>query len=70
MFFELEAQVDGLLLEVGDLLAEGVDVGGSAESGLVPGLFAECFGQAFFQLADVGGEPDGAFVRGEQVGLQ
>ena len=40
-FFELEAQVDGLLFEVGDLLAEGVDVGGGAEPGLAPGLFAE-----------------------------
>jgi hypothetical protein len=28
LFFELEAQVDGLLFEVGDLLAEGVGVGG------------------------------------------
>ncbi len=57
-FPELEAQVDGLLFEVGDLLAEGVDVGGGAEPGLVPGLFAECFGQAFLQLPDAGGEPD------------
>jgi hypothetical protein len=44
-FLELEAQVDGLLLEVADLVVEGVDVSGEAESGLVPGLFAECFGQ-------------------------
>ncbi len=57
-FFELEAQVDGLLFEVGDLLAEGVDVGGGAESGLVPGLLAECLGQAFLQQPDAGGEPD------------
>ncbi len=46
-FFELEAQVDGLLLEVGDLLGEGVDVGGDAEPGLVPGLLAECLGQVY-----------------------
>jgi len=38
--FELEPQVDGLLLEAGDLLAEGVDVGGGAEPGLAPGLLA------------------------------
>ena len=42
-FFELEAQVDGLLLEVGDLLVEGVDVGGRAEPGFAPGLLAERF---------------------------
>ena len=57
-FFELEAQVDGLLFEVGDLLVEGVDVGGGAEPGFVPGLLAECFGQAFLQLPDAGGEAD------------
>ena len=57
-FLELEAQVDGLLFEVGDLLAEGVDVGGDAESGLAPGLLAECLGQAPFELPDAGGEPD------------
>ena len=57
-FFELEAQVDGLLLQVGDLLAEGVDVGGDAEPGLAPGLLAECLGQAFLELPHAGGEPD------------
>jgi hypothetical protein len=29
-FLKLEAQVDDLLFEVGDFLAEGVDVGGDA----------------------------------------
>ena len=57
-FLELEAQVDGLLFEVGDLLAEGVDVGGDAEAGLVPGLLTECLGQAPFKLPDAGAEPD------------
>ena len=57
-FLELQAQVDGLLLEMGDLLAEGVDVSGCAEPGFAPGLFAERLGQAFFELPDAGGEPD------------
>lgn len=43
-FLQLEAQVDGPLFEVGDLLLEGVEVGGCAEPGLAPGLLAECFG--------------------------
>ena len=30
-FFKLELQVDGLLLQVGDLVVEGVGVGGRAE---------------------------------------
>jgi len=33
-------------------------------------FFAECFGQAFFQLPDPAVEPLGAFAGGEQVGLQ
>ena len=54
-FFELQAQVDGLLFEVGDLLAEGIDVSGRAEPGFAPGLLAERLGQAFFELPDAGG---------------
>jgi hypothetical protein len=69
-FFELEAQVGGLLLKVGDLLVEGVDIGGRAEPGFAPGLVAERFGQAVFELPHAGGEPDRAFMGGEQVGLQ
>ena len=69
-FGELQAQVDGLLLEVGDLLVEGVDVGRGAEPGLAPGVLAECLGQAFLQVLDARVEPGGTFVRGEQVGLQ
>ena len=68
--FELEVQVNDLLLEVGDLLAEGADVGGGAEPGFPPGLFTERFGQAVFELLDAGGEPDRAFVGGGQVCLQ
>ena len=56
-FLELQAQFDGLLFEVADLLVEGVDVGGDAEARFVPGLFTECFGQAGFQLPDTAGEP-------------
>ncbi len=63
--FELEPQVDGLLLEVGDLLFEGVDIGGGAEPGFAPGLFAERLGEAVFELPDAGGEPEGTFVGGE-----
>ena len=69
-FFELQSQVGGLLFEVGDFLAERVDVGGGAEPGFAPRLFAERIGQPLFELADAGAEPDGAFVGGEQVGLQ
>ena len=43
-FFQLEPQVGDLLLEVGDLVAEGVDVGGRAEPGVAPGLLAERLG--------------------------
>jgi hypothetical protein len=39
-FFELEAQVNGLLLEVSDLLAESADAGQRAEPGFVPGILA------------------------------
>ena len=53
-FLELQAQVDGLLFEVGDLLVEGVDVGGRAEPGFAPGLLAERLGQAFLELPDAG----------------
>ena len=54
-FLELQAQVDGLLFEVGDLLAEGIGVGGRAEPGFAPGMLAERLGQAFFELPDAGG---------------
>jgi hypothetical protein len=43
-FLKPETQVDSLLLQVGDLLGEGVDIGGGAEPGLAPGLLAERFG--------------------------
>ena len=56
-FFELQAQVDGLLLEMGDLLGEGIDAGGRAEPGFAPGLLAERLGQALFELPGAGGEP-------------
>jgi hypothetical protein len=68
--FELQAQVGGLLFEVGDFLAEGVDIGGRAEPGLAPCLFAERAGQPLFELADAGAEADGPFVGSEQIGLQ
>jgi hypothetical protein len=33
-------------------------------------LLAECFGEPFFELAGAGGEPQGAFAGGEEIGLQ
>jgi hypothetical protein len=54
---------------VSDFLAEGLDVGGGAEPGLAPGLVAEIFGQAFFQVMDAGAEPVGTFVCCEEVSL-
>ena len=41
-----------------------------AEPGFAPRLFAERIGQPLLELADAGAEADGAFVGGEQVGLQ
>src|SRR5271163_3746456 len=41
LLFELESEVDDLLLHLADLLVEGVDVGGCREPGLAPGLLAE-----------------------------
>ncbi|MEU8151049.1 hypothetical protein [Nonomuraea sp. NPDC048901] len=70
MFFELEAQIDDLLLQMGDLLVERVDIGGCAEPGLAPDPFAECLGQAFLKLLGAGVESDRPFVGSEQVGLQ
>ena len=55
---------------MGDPLVECVDVDRGSEPGLAPGLFAEGLGQSFFQVLDSGVEPDGAFVGGEEVGLQ
>src|SRR5438874_609774 len=40
-FGKLETKVGGLLFEGEDALVEFVDVGGSAEPGLAPGIFAQ-----------------------------
>ena len=64
-FFELEAEVGGLLFEVGDLPGERVDVGGGAEPGFPPCLLAEGFRQPLLKLVDAGGEAGGSFVGGE-----
>jgi hypothetical protein len=69
-FVELLLQVEVVLFEVVDALVEDVDVGRGAEPGLALGLFAEGFGQPFLEVLDAGVEPGGAFVGGEQVGLQ
>lgn len=55
-FLELETETDGVLLECDDLVLELIDVVGSAESGLVPCLFAERVGQTVLELLDAGGE--------------
>ena len=65
-FAELQAQVDGLLLEVGDLLVQGVDVDGGAQAGLAPGVLTECFGQAFLEVLDA--RAAGWRVRGRRAG--
>jgi hypothetical protein len=39
----LPAEVDGLLLEFGDLLVELPNVGGTAQAGFIPDLLAEGF---------------------------
>ena len=56
-FGELQAQVDDLLLEPGDLLVEGVDVGGGAEPGGVPGALAEGVGEPTFEVLDAAVQP-------------
>jgi hypothetical protein len=55
---------------VNDALFQLVDVVGGAEAGLAPGLFAEEFGQALFELTHSCGEADRALLGGEQVGVQ
>ena len=70
LFFELEAEVNDLLLQLAHLLVKGIDVGGYREPGLAPGLFAERLRQPFLQLPDAGVQPGGAFVGSEQVRLQ
>ncbi len=66
-FGELQTQVDDLLLEPGDLLVEGVDVGGGAEPGDVPGALAEGVGEPTFEVLDSAGGA-GRRVRGRRVG--
>ena len=61
-FGELQAQVDDLLFESGDLLVKGFDVGGGAAPGVVPGALAEGVGESPFEVLDSVVEPGGAFV--------
>ena len=53
---DLETQVDDLLLEDLVVLLERVGIGGCAEPGFMPGVFAEQDGEAAFELLDAGGE--------------
>jgi hypothetical protein len=55
---------------VGDLLVECVDVGGGAQAGLAPGVLAQCGGETLLEVLDASVKPGGAFVGGEEVGLQ
>jgi hypothetical protein len=52
-FVELLAQVDGLLLEVGDGLVERVDVGGGAEPGLFARLARRVFRRGVSRVAEL-----------------
>ena len=63
-FVELLSKVEVVLFELADSLVECVDVGGGAEPGLAPGVFAECLGESLLELADAGVETGGAFVGG------
>jgi hypothetical protein len=65
-FFELQAHAGGLLLELVDLLGERVNVGGRAESAVVPGQLVEGFGEPVFELPDARGQPERAFAGGKQ----
>jgi hypothetical protein len=69
-FDELQAQIKPLLLEVRDLLVQGVEVGWGAQPGLAPCVLTGCFGEAFLEVLNANVQPGGAFVGGEQVGLQ
>jgi len=61
-FVELLLKVEVVLFELADALVEGIDVGGGAEPGLVPGLFAERLREPLFQLLDAGAEPGDSLV--------
>ncbi len=69
-FVELEAQVDDALLEGGVLLLERVDVGGRAEPGFPPCVFAEQAGEPVFEVLEAGCQAGGPLLGVEQVGVQ
>ena len=66
-FVELLSKVEVVLFELADALVECVDVGGGAESGLAPGVFAECFGESLSRVGGCG-RRDGRRVRGRLAG--
>jgi len=66
----LETQIGDVLFEGLVLVLECVDVGGGAEPGFVPGLFAEQAGEAAFKVLDASGEAHGSLLGVEQVCLQ
>ena len=69
-FVELLLKAEVVLFELADALVEGVDVGGGAEPGLVPGLFTERFGQPLLQLLDARAEPGDSLLCSQQIRLQ
>ncbi|MEU8445551.1 hypothetical protein AB0F05_34430 [Streptomyces microflavus] len=52
-FTELGSEVGDSLFEVGDLLLEGVDVGGGSEPCGTPGVLTEDLGKPLFEPDDV-----------------
>jgi hypothetical protein len=69
-FVELLLKVEVVLFELADALVQGIDIRGSAEPGLAPGLFTERFGQPLLQLLNARGEPGGSLVGSQQIRLQ
>lgn len=63
-------QVDGLLFEGDDPGLEPLGVVRPADADLAPDLVAERLAEAGFETADLGGEPGGAGVGRQEVGLQ
>ena len=68
-FLELQAQVNGLLLEMGDVLAEGIDVGGRANPDSRHACSPSAWDWRFSSCRTRAARPPEC-MGGEQVGLQ
>ncbi|MFD7003312.1 hypothetical protein ACFWA5_45480 [Streptomyces mirabilis] len=69
LVLELELQIDNLLFEGGDAGFEPLCVDRPADADLAPDLFAQHLAEAVFEAADLGGEPGGAGIGRQEVGL-